>query len=376
MIQPTPRFSRTSRRMALASGALACSVLVAACGSSSSPSANGKTSASNGSAGSSATTAASASGSGSSTASGAVPGLSKVNVSGVTLNVGDQAGTGIQTLLTAAGLVNKLPFKVKWDDFTSGPDIVQALQGGSVDVGGVGNAPVVFGAASGDKIEVVGAVKADPASGALMVPKNSPIHSVSQLKGKSVAVNQGSSDNYHILEILDKAGWTVKDINLEYLAPPEALAAFASSKLDAWDIWSPYIEEIEAKYGARVITDWAPYGPAYSFEVASQSALANPQKKAAIQDLLAYLNAAYKWSATHQSRWASVWGKATGYSTTVMAKAAKDDTEIPTPVTPAVVASENGLVAAFYKAGLIPKKVNIADFTNTEFNSALYGSNS
>ncbi len=69
------------------------------------------------------------------------------NVSNVTLNIGDQAGSGAEALLTAAGLIGKLPFKAHWSDFTSGPPMLQAMGAGSIDVGGVGDAPPVFAAA-------------------------------------------------------------------------------------------------------------------------------------------------------------------------------------------------------------------------------------
>ena len=83
-----------------------------------------------------------------------------------TLHVGDQEGTGAEALLQAAGLLNTLPFKVQFDDFTSGPPMLQAMGSGSIDVGGVGDAPPVFAAASGEKIAVIGAYLPNVASSA------------------------------------------------------------------------------------------------------------------------------------------------------------------------------------------------------------------
>jgi sulfonate transport system substrate-binding protein len=108
----------------------------------------------------------------------------QADVSNVTLHIGDQAGTGAQALLTAAGLIGKLPFKAQWSDFTSGPPMLQAMAAGSADVGGVGNAPPVFAAAGGDHIAIVGVLQANPHGSALLVPKGSPIRSLAQLRGK------------------------------------------------------------------------------------------------------------------------------------------------------------------------------------------------
>ena len=282
-----------------------------------------------------------------------------VNLAGVTLHIGDQAGSGAQSLLKAAGLLNKLPFKAQWADFTSGPPMLQAEAAGSVDVGAVGDAPPIFALSGGAPLNLVEALSTDPTAAALLVPKGSSITSVSQLKGKAIAVAQGSSANYHVLIALQRAGLSVKDVTLDYLQPAAALAALSSGRVAAWDVWTPFIEEAEAD-GARAIADGTVTGTTYSFEVASTAALANPAKAAAIRAYLADINKAYAWEKTHASAWASTWAQATGLSLSIMDKATKDDISTPVPISSAVVTSEQGVANAFYTAGLIPSKVNIA----------------
>ena len=310
-----------------------------------------------------------------SSASGSSTGSSKaVDVSAVTLNIGDQAGSGSEALLTAAGLISKLPFKAHWSDFTSGPPMLQAMGSGSIDVGGVGDAPPVFEASAGGQIAVVSAIKTDVNSGALLVPANSPIKSVAQLKGKSVAVAQGSSANYHLLAVLTNAGLTIKDIKADYLQPADAQAAFASGHVAAWDVWSPFIEQAEVQDHARVLINSSTIGDTYSFEVASRSALDNPSKAAAIRDYLKLLDQAYAWAATHQSAWAATWAKATGLPLSVMDQAVKDDVETPEPISAAVLSSEQSVSNAFTTAGLIPSHVDFKDYAVTTFNNILGGS--
>ena len=287
--------NRTNRVLALA--AAASLAVLTACSSSSSSSAAGK--------GAGEVGGASASSSGTS-------GANQASVSGVTLHVGDQAGTGAQALLTAAGLIGKLPFKVAWSDFTSGPPMLQAMGAGSVDIGGVGNAPPVFAAAGGSKIAIVGAYQANPLGSALLVPKGSPITSVAQLKGKRIAVAQGSSADYHLLTVLNKAGLSVHDVTLTYLQPAEGLAALSSGHVDAWDIWSPFVEQAEVQKNAKALVTGTGYGSPYSFAVASRAALADPAKTAAIKDYLALVAQAHAWATNHQSAWATVWAKASG----------------------------------------------------------------
>ncbi|MGA2825720.1 MAG: ABC transporter substrate-binding protein [Streptosporangiaceae bacterium] len=298
------------------------------------------------------------------------------NVSSVTLNIGDQKGTGAQALLEAAGLINKLPFKASWSDFTSGPPMLQAMGSGSVDIGGVGDAPPVFAASGNEPIAIAGARVTPAAAAAIVVPKNSPITSISQLKGKKIAVAQGSSADYHLLTVLNKAGLTTKQVTLDYLQPADALAAFNSGHVDAWDIWSPYIEQTTLLENARILVNGDGYGSPDSFEVASKAALDNPAKAAAIKDYLTILNQAYVWSATHIATWAKLWGDATGLPSNVMTQAAKDDINKPITITSGVISAEQQLVTAFYKAGLIPNSVNIKQYTVTTYNGTVPGGSS
>lgn len=287
----------------------------------------------------------------------------------MTLHIGDQAGTGAEALLTAAGLIDKLPFKVAWSDFTSGPPLLQAMSAGSVDVGGVGNSPPVFAAAGGDQIALVSALQSGPRGTALLLPKGSSIHSVADLRGKRIAVAQGSASDYHLLTVLNKAGLSVHDVTLVYLQPAEGLAALTSGHVDAWDIWSPFLEQAEGQYGATALVNGSGYGSPYSFQVASRAALADPAKAAAIKDYLTLIAQAHAWVNKHLSAWASVWAKASGLPLSIMQQAATDDYATAVPLSPAVISSEQQVSDAFTKAGLIPVHVDFAKFVATGFGS-------
>ena len=344
---PGPRPDHPRRpRLPLALSLLAAGALAAACSSSSAGSATG-------------------SGASSPAASGSV---SSVSLKNVTLHIGDQAGSGSQSLLTAAGLINKLPFKADWSDFTSGPPMLQAMGAGSVDIGAVGDAPPIFEAAGGGKIAVVAATVADPQAAALLLPKGSAVTSVAQLKGKTIAVSEGSSANYHLLAVLKQAGLSVKDVTIDNLQPAQALAAFASGHVAAWDVWSPYIEEAEVQHGARILVNGSPIGKTFSFEVASRAALADPAKAAAIRAYLQLIAQAHTWANTHASAWGATWSQATGLPASLMTAAAKDDTAVTVPITAAVISSEQSIADAFTTAGLIPGHVDFANYAVSTFN--------
>ncbi|MGH3267823.1 MAG: ABC transporter substrate-binding protein [Trebonia sp.] len=255
---------------------------------------------------------------------------SSVNLSSVTLNVGDQKGTGAEAVLKAAGLLSTLPFTESWSDFTSGPPMLEAMASGSVDVGGVGDAPPVFAASGGEQVEIV-AARSVPTGDqdALVVPKGSSITSIQQLKGKKIAYGSGSSANYHLLTVLNHAGLTTKDVTLVNLQPATALAAFTSGAVDAWDIWPPYVQQVVAEDGAKVLAIGSQYGSPYSFEVAAKAAVANSEKAAAIKVYLATLNKAYVFTATHPDVWGAAWGAASGLPASITTEAAKVDATTP-----------------------------------------------
>jgi sulfonate transport system substrate-binding protein len=347
------------RRKLLAISVIAVTGLgVAACSSSSS---------------SSSSTAAASAAASTSTSAGASP-SSSVNLSSVTLNVGDQKGTGAEAILKAAGLLSALPFHVSWSDFTSGPPMLEAMASGSVDVGGVGDAPPVFAAAGGEGVEIVGAREVPTGDqDALLVPKGSSITSIAQLKGKKIAYGSGSSGNYQMLTVLTAAGLTTKDVTLVNLQPAEALAAFTSGSVDAWDIWPPYVQQAVAQDGAKVLARGSQYGSPYSYEVASKAAVANPAKAAAIQVYLTTLDKAYVWAEKNPDAWGAAWAAATGLPASITDVAATVDSTTPVVINSTITNSEQELVTQFFKAGLIPSQPTMSQYITSQFNSSVSG---
>jgi sulfonate transport system substrate-binding protein len=355
------------RRIAAALAALSLAAGVAACGSSSNSS-SATASASNAAASSPAASSSSAA----PTTATTTQTVAGTKSGGKPLIVGDQAGTGAQALLEAAGLLHKLPFPVKFADFTSGPPILQALNAGSLDVGGVGNAPPVFAAAGGDQIAIVGALRNSVRDAGLLVPKGSSVTSISQLKGKKIAVAQGSSADYHLLATLTAAGLTPHDVQLVYLQPAQGLAAFTSGSVAAWDIWPPFVEQAEVLKGAKNIADGHGIVNAnYSYVVASKKAISDPVLSKEISQYLTELNKAHHWADVHATQWAKTWAAATGLPDAVMVKAAADSIQTPVPVDSTVTSAEQSLVGSFSKAGLIPKSYSFSPYISTAFNSSV-----
>ena len=178
------------------------------------------------------------------------------------LRIGYQKSASLFVLQKAQGTLEKrlapLGFGVKWVEFPAGPQLLEGLNVGAVDVGYVGEAPPIFAQAAGAKFVYIGVDPAAPRAEAILVAKDSPIQSVADLKGKKVALNKGSNVHYLLVKQLEKNGLKLSDIQPIYLPPADGRAAFESRNVDAWVIWDPFQAAAEKAGGARVLADGTP----------------------------------------------------------------------------------------------------------------------
>ncbi|MEV6164611.1 ABC transporter substrate-binding protein [Streptomyces sp. NPDC052052] len=289
-----------------------------------------------------------------------------------TLTIGDQKG-GYEAILRASGRLDDLDYRIRWSTFTSGPPLLEAVSAGAVDIGGVGNTPPVFAAGSDSRITVVGASHGSSAGEAIVVPKDSPLRGPAQLKGRTIAVAQGSSAHYQLITALKKAGLRITDVKLAYLQPADALAAFNRGRVDAWAIWDPYTSQVLRSTRARVLTTGEGVVNGLSFQVASPAALKDDRKSKAIGDLLHRLQQAQDWVFEHPEAWAKVWAKETGLSYEVALDAVRRSygTRVPVAVDPAAIASEQAIADTFAHLKLIPRHFAFEDYVDTRFNRDL-----
>ena len=139
--------------------------------------------------------------------------------------------------------------------FRPGRRLLEALNVGAIDFGNTGEAPPIFAQAAGAPILYIAYDPPAPQGEAILVPKDSPIKSVADLKGKKVALNKGSNVHYLLVKALEQAGVKYSEIEPVFLAPADARAAFERGAVDAWVIWDPFQAAAEAATGARTLAD-------------------------------------------------------------------------------------------------------------------------
>jgi len=297
----------------------------------------------------------------------AVPGpVSGDELARVTLKVGDQKG-GSRALLTAAGLLGDVPYTIEWSTFTSGPPLLEAASAGAIDIGGVGNTPPIFSAAAKAKVSIVSSARGDVRGDALLVPPDSTATSIRDLVGKTIGVAKGSSAHGQILLNLRKEGLSTKDVTLSFLQPADAYSAFTQHRIDAWAVWDPYTAQAKLEAGARVLVDGEGTANGYTFQVAGHEALSDAGTNAAIRDYVIRLAKAQQWADTHRDDWGRAWADDTGLAPEVALAAARNGPDVPVPLDDAVITSEQELADAFTEDGVLPGKVDFAQFTDKRY---------
>ncbi|UMX89185.1 aliphatic sulfonate ABC transporter substrate-binding protein [Klebsiella pneumoniae] len=214
-----------------------------------------------------------------------------------TVNIGYQKAN-IFALLKYRGTLDeslkKQGIAVRWVEFPAGPQMLEGLNVGSIDLAATGDAPPAFAQAAQADLVYLAHSPANPKTEAIVVPEQSAIHSVADLKGKRVGLNKGSDVNYLLVAALEKAGLSYKDITPVYLPPADARAAFQRGAIDAWVIWDPFLAEVETNAKARQIRNAEGWSRTFTPSLASRKFADTTRTAKQVVDELGKLSA---WAA-------------------------------------------------------------------------------
>ncbi|MCA6215979.1 sulfonate ABC transporter substrate-binding protein [Ideonella sp. B7] len=279
------------------------------------------------------------------------------------LRIGFQKSASLLTLQKSLGSLEKRlapqGITVQWVEFPAGPQLLEGLNVGAIDIGFVGEAPPIFAQAAGAQFVYVGFDPAAPEAEALIVPKNSPLKRVAELKGRKVALNRGSNVHYLLVKLLEKAGLAYTDIQPIFLPPADARAAFERGAVDAWVIWDPFLAAAEQQIGARQLADGRGVVNDYNFYLAERRyAARNPQ---VIQALFEDTVQQGRWIKTHLDEAAKLIAPLQGLDAAIVRASLHRYQFNVQPVTAAVAADQQRVADTFAALKLIPKPIRVAD---------------
>ena len=277
------------------------------------------------------------------------------------LIIGDQRGGG-QALLKASGELDHVPYKIEWALFPAAAPLLEALNSGAIDIGGIGGQPFAFAYASGAKIRVVYAGRqiASPDRGqgsAIIVPANSPLRRIEDLKGRKLATIRGSAGQDLALRLFERHGLQPSDVKWVYLNNAEAKGALASGSVDAWSTWSAYVGYALLKDHQRALGDARELDAQAGFYAANDKAIAH--KRALITDFIKRLVQARLWVAHNKDAYAAVLSKETGLPVDVARFTVNDLITEPVPVDDRLKAEQLAILARYKRAGIIDKVPNL-----------------
>lgn len=280
-----------------------------------------------------------------------------------------QRSSVLLTLIKQNGTLEKklapLGYEVSWHELNGGA-LLAALNTGSVDIhADVADAYALFTQAANAPLTYFAKETSAPTAQAVLVPGNSPIQSVADLKGKKVAVLKGAGAHYLLLTALKTAGLKASDIDVRFLEAQDGATAFNTGAVDALAIWDPLLGAQLQGGKARVLVDGrgvqgkglVEYSRYYT--ATTPFAQAHPQVLKAVFD---ELQATGRWVKAHPKesaeRLSPIWGNVP--PATVEQVNARRSYQI-VPVQREQLAEQERIAATFHEAGLIPRQLKSSD---------------
>jgi NitT/TauT family transport system substrate-binding protein len=213
------------------------------------------------------------------------------------LTIGYSAWPGWFPLAVAdeQGLFEKAGLDVDLKYFADYTASLDALVAGKVDVNAQTLNDTIFAVASGSDEKVV--VVNDNSTGNDQVICDASVGTIDDIKGKTVAAEAGVVDHFLLLQGLDKAGMTEKDIDFKGVKTDAAAAGFAGGQFDCVAVFAPFTTQAMARKGAHVLFDSGDFpGTIPDHLVATGKAAAD---KATMQKLVNAWYATLDWIGAH-----------------------------------------------------------------------------
>ena len=283
------------------------------------------------------------------------------------LRVANQKST-IKALLEASGESQNVPYEIKWSEFPSASPLGEALNAGAVDVGALGDAPYVFALGAGASIKVISIIHAEGRNTtALLVPKDSPIKTAADLKGKKIVTGRGSIGHYLAIKALNNAGLTTQDVQFIFLLPAESRLVLDNGTADAWATWDPYTTVVTSQSNARVLVSGKHLLSNHLYFAATGQAIAD--KRVQLDDFVARIDRAYAWANTHPEQYAAAQAKITGLPLAVHIEVAKDTHLSPVTIDDSVIHGLQATADTYVKEGLLSKHIDVSQGFDSSFNA-------
>lgn len=191
---------------------------------------------------------------------------------------------------------------VKWVLSAGSNRALEYLNSNSIDIGSTAGLAALLAKANGNPI-VAPYIFSRPEWTALVVPKDSPIKTVAELKGKKVAATKGTDPYLFLLRSLHTVGLKRTDIEHVALQHADGRAALEQGRVDAWAGLDPHMAASELDAGSRLLYRNVAFNT-YGFLNVRQDFIGKyPQET---KRVLAHYERARKWVIANQTEAAKI----------------------------------------------------------------------
>jgi len=280
------------------------------------------------------------------------------------LKVGDQQ---LQTrgILEASGQLKDVPYKIEWFNFPAAQPLGEALNAGAIDIGGLGDAPLIFAYAAGARVRAVAATRSQPVDLAILVPAGSLIKSAADLKGKRIATTRGSIGHFLAIATLERAGIKLSDVTLEFMQPADAKSALESGNVDAWSTWDPYVALGELRDNNRSVANGVGLSSGLSFQAATDESIKT--KRAEIDDFVRRVAAGQQWALSHPDEVAAIQSRVTHLPADVLKVVYQRAQLKPITIDRGVIAEQQRTADLYVRAGVIKTTLDVTPSFDAQF---------
>ncbi|WP_207283059.1 ABC transporter substrate-binding protein [Pseudomonas sp. FW300-N2F2] len=285
------------------------------------------------------------------------------------LYVGDQNYYNVRASVEASGVLEGAPYRVDWKHFQAAAPLAEALNTGDLDLGFLGDSGFLFLAAKQAPVKLIGVSRQNPDTIALLVPKDSPVKTIADLKGKKVAYWPGAWSQQLTLRALEQAGLPENHVEFIKLMPIDAAAALPQGSIDAFPVWEPYISQQILFSGARPILTAKNLMPGLSAIAASTPAI--DSKREAIADFLGRVKQARTWVDNHTDSYADLWAKKANLDQNVSRHWLRQAHMSVGPVDRQAAADLQSTADFLFKVKALPAPLATAGIIDTSFSQAL-----
>jgi sulfonate transport system substrate-binding protein len=293
------------------------------------------------------------------------------DLAGVTLRVGTYKGLW-RPLLKSSGQLDT-PYRIEWQELNNGVLHIEAINGDALDIGSGSEIPAMFAARQNSKVKFIAVLHEDLNSQVTLARRDAPIRSIADLKGKRVDYVRATTAHYFLARQLEEAGLGFGDIEAVNLTPADGYSAFASGSLDAWAIYGYSGQLAVSKHGARVLKTAVGYLSGNFPVYANPRTIDDPQRSAAIADLLLRLQRGYAWANKNFPAYAAAQVAETHIPIADVLDqfAHRSGDYALTGVTPDIPATHQQVADTFLKLGVLDAPTDVRGFWDTRYNKVI-----